>query len=74
MSIDAQTHPVARKFRGINGLGVLTVFKREFKREWRFFGVTMIGPALQTALFAIVFTLAAAGNINEMGGLPYVLF
>lgn len=73
MMVDANS-PRVRKFHGLNFLGMITVFKREMKREWRFFGVTMIGPALQTALFATVFTLAAAGNLNEMNGLPYVLF
>lgn len=67
-------HLAARKFNGLNLLGIFTIFQREIKREWRFFGVTMIGPALQTALFATVFTLAAAGNVNQMNGLPYILF
>jgi len=72
--MDDVTRPEARKFKGINWLGVAAIFKREIKREWRFFGIAMVGPALQTALFAIVFSVAAAGSVNQMAGLPYILF
>ena len=53
--------PRTRRFRRFHTMGVGSLMKRELKREWRFFGPAILGPALQSALFATVFALAAGG-------------
>lgn len=47
-----------RSFGWINGLGLATMVRRELIREWRSFHYTVLGPALQACLFAIVFQLS----------------
>lgn len=66
--------PRVRRFGPVNWLGVASLLKREMMREWRFFGVAILGPALQASLFAAVFTLAAGEAAPTLGGLSFFQF
>ncbi len=70
----ARPAPRTRRFGPVNGLGVASLVRRELMREWRFFGVAVLGPALQASLFAAVFTLAAGERIVTVDGLPFFQF
>ncbi|MDX1737507.1 MAG: ABC transporter permease, partial [Alphaproteobacteria bacterium] len=58
----------------INFLGVYTLITRELRREIRFFGVSVIGPALQAALFAGIIMITLGDRIPEAAGLNYLTF
>jgi len=66
--------PVTRRFGPVNWLGVRSLVRRELMREWRFFGVAVLGPALQASLFAAVFTLAAGEAVPTLGGIAFFDF
>lgn len=66
--------PRVRRFGRVNWLGVVSLLMREIRREWRFFGVAVLGPALQASLFAAVFTLAAGRDVPDLGGLRFFEF
>lgn len=63
-----------RRYGLVNWLGVSSLLMRELRREWRFFGVAILGPALQASLFAAVFTLAAGRDVPDLGGLSFFDF
>jgi ABC-2 type transport system permease protein len=58
----------------VNWLGVQALLARELIREWRFFGPSILGPALQASLFAAVFRLAAGDHVPNLGGLSFFEF
>ncbi|RED48117.1 ABC transporter permease [Aestuariispira insulae] len=65
-----------RKYGILNQMGVTTFIRRELAREWRFFRYTVFGPALQAALFAAVFLLAAGDKMitfDEIGFLEFLI-
>ncbi|MDF1750633.1 MAG: ABC transporter permease [Alphaproteobacteria bacterium] len=66
--------PRPRKFGPVNVVGLLSLVRREAMREMRWFGVTMIGPAIQAALFATVFSLAAGENGMAVDGWNFLEF
>ena len=63
-----------RRYGWFNGLGVRTFIGRELAREWRFFRYTVFGPALQAALFAAVFLLAAGERLVPFNGIGFMEF
>lgn len=60
--------PRTRRFGFVNLQGIISLFGWELRREWRFFGPGILGPALQAALFAIVFALAGMEAMDGKGG------
>ncbi|WP_420547036.1 ABC transporter permease [Curvivirga sp.] len=62
------------KLSYLNLIGIRTLVERELRREVRFFGVSVIGPALQAALFAIIITIAVGENMPKTNGLDYIVF
>lgn len=70
----APNPPVIRQFRYANVIGLYSLFRREAKREIRWFGVAFIGPAIQAALFALVFSLAADDRGLAVDGLNFLEF
>lgn len=67
--------PEPRKFGRVHWLGIASLVRREMHRELRFFGIAVLGPALQAALFATVFALAAGESLNRAAGsMPYLEF
>lgn len=63
-----------RTFGWLNGLGLLTMIKRELVREVRSFHYTVLGPALQATLFALVFQLSADQEALATGSLSFIHF
>lgn len=71
----AEPKPLApRTTRGINRIGVGSLMRREVLREISFFKLAVLGPALQAALFAGVFTLAMGAHVPVVGALPFPEF
>ncbi|NMM44830.1 ABC transporter permease [Rhodospirillaceae bacterium KN72] len=59
--------PQIRIFRLGNVLGMISLMRREALREYRWFGMAVVGPAIQAILFAAVFTLAAGDALARTG-------
>lgn len=73
MSIGEQTPPRPRRFPGWNPVGTFNLMRREAIREMRWFGMAVVGPAIQAALFASVFTLAAGRDL-AVDGIDFMAF
>ncbi len=65
--------PRPRLFRLANVIGLISLIRREALREIRWFGMVIVGPAIQAVLFASVFTLAA-GDALTVDGLDFIQF
>ncbi len=63
-----------RQYGYLNAIGIVTLIRRELKREVRFFGISVVGPALQALLFAGVILITLGGSIPQTGGLDYITF
>ena len=67
--------PSARWFRYANAIGIRTLIRRELGRDFEIWTFTIAAPAVQTVLFALIFTLAwPQDRPLLMGGLPYMQF
>jgi ABC-2 type transport system permease protein len=58
----------------VNGIGLFNLMRREAMRELRWFGLAFVGPAIQAALFATVFSLAAGEKGMAVDGLNFLEF
>lgn len=67
MAFAARGAPRPRFFRFGNPVGMLGLIRREAMREIRWFGLAVVGPAVQAVLFAAVFVLAAGDRITVEG-------
>ena len=56
------------------GLGLLTLYLREVRRFMKIPGQTVVAPAITTMLFMAVFALALGRAVNEVGGVPFLVF
>lgn len=65
--------PRPRPFRMVNVIGLISLIRREAIREMRWFGLVILGPAIQAVLFASVFTLAAGSDLM-VDGLNFIQF
>jgi ABC-2 type transport system permease protein len=65
--------PKPRRFGARNWIGLFSLIRRELIREYKWLGMTVVGPALQSVLFAAVFTLAGAGE-GRVGALTFLEF
>lgn len=65
--------PRTRHFSFGNVLGLMSLIRREYLRELRWFGLAVAGPMIQAALFAAVFSLAAK-DIGAVDGVDFILF
>ncbi len=66
--------PAYRRFAAVNVLGTWTLYKRDMVRGFEIWGITIVAPALQSVLFALVFKLALGGTSLVMGGLDFAAF
>lgn len=53
---------------------MLTILRREISRFWSIRRQTILGPLLETSLFITVFGASLGSRINELEGVPYILF
>lgn len=65
--------PTPRRFGARNWIGLFNLIRRELIREYKWLGMTVVGPALQSVLFATVFTLAGAGE-GRVGEISFLEF
>lgn len=63
-----------RTYGWLNGLGLITMIRRELVREWRFFQYTVFGPALQASLFTLIFLLSTDRGDLSVGTLSFIEF
>lgn len=68
-----RTTPQTRSFSLGNVLGLMSLIRREYLREVRWFGIAIAGPMIQSALFAAVFSLAAR-DMGSIDGVSFILF
>lgn len=64
----------ARRFGVANALGTWTLYRRDMLRAFDIWGITIVAPALQSVLFALVFQLALGGTNMTMGGVDFATF
>jgi ABC-2 type transport system permease protein len=65
--------PTVRRFGRINIIGLISLIRREFVRQGKWLGMAVLGPAIQSVLFASVFALAAGGTIR-IDGIDFLAF
>ena len=56
------------------GLGLLTLYLREVRRFMKIPGQTVVAPAITTMLFMAVFALALGRAVNDVEGVPFLVF
>ena len=61
-------------FNSVNWIGVYTLFKREVNRFLKIYLQTILGPALTTLLFLIIFALALGRSSKLVEGIPFLEF
>lgn len=65
--------PSVRRFGAVNTIGLISLIRREFVRQGKWLGMAVLGPAVQSVLFASVFALAAGGAIR-IDGIDFLAF
>jgi ABC-2 type transport system permease protein len=66
--------PRARRYDGINWLGLRTLLEREVKRFWKVAAQTLVAPLMMTILYIAVFALALGGRGAPIGDVSYISF
>ena len=69
--------PVARRYSGMNWLGLQTLVAREIKRFMQVAAQTLIAPLMTTILYVAVFALAlggTGGRTSPVGDVSYIDF
>ena len=69
--------PVARRYSGMNWLGLQTLVAREIKRFMKVAAQTLIAPLMMTILYIAVFALAlggTGGRSSPIGNVSYIDF
>jgi ABC-2 type transport system permease protein len=68
------THPGPRRLRGINWIGLWTLYWREVRRFLKVAAQTVAGPVVTTLLFLAVFSVALGRRASPIGGVAYLEF
>lgn len=63
-----------RPIRTVEGLGLLTLYMREVRRFMKVPGQTLMAPVVTSMLFLAVFSLALGRAVDQMEGVPFLLF
>lgn len=66
--------PSARRIGRVNWIGLWTLFWRDVLRDLDIWKITIVAPALNSLLFALVFVLALGDVGLTMGGLDFATF
>jgi ABC-2 type transport system permease protein len=61
-------------FKGVNWIGLWTLYAKEVERFFKVAGQTVLAPMASAALFLAVFSLALGGDTLRFGGVPFVDF
>ena len=63
--------PQPREYRGINWIGVRTLYLREVRRFWKVGAQTVAAPVVTTLLYMMVFVVALQGARPPLHGTPF---
>ncbi len=63
-----------RSYGFINGVGFLSLCRKEIMRFLNVYTQTLIAPIMTTLLFLAVFSLALGGAVREVNGVNFILF
>ena len=77
MSADALTPPAPpqpREHRGVNWIGLRTLYLKEVRRFWKVGAQTVAGPVVTTLLYMLVFVVATQGTRAPLHGTPFPEF
>jgi ABC-2 type transport system permease protein len=66
--------PQPRRYHGINGVGLRTLYLREVRRFWKVGAQTVAAPVVTTLLYMLVFVVALAGSRPPLHGTPFAEF
>src|SRR6516165_3823326 len=58
----------------MNVIGTKTLLSKEVRRFLRVPGQTVLSPLISTSLYFVVFGYSLGGRVQEVGGIPYVIF
>jgi len=64
----------ARRYSGVNWLGLQTLLAREIRRFMKVAAQTLLAPLIMTILYVAVFALALGGRGAPIGDAPYIDF
>lgn len=77
MSFDALTPsapPQPLEHRGVNWIGLQTLYLKEVRRFWKVGAQTVAGPVVTTLLYMMVFVVATSGSRPPLHGTPFAEF
>jgi ABC-2 type transport system permease protein len=60
--------------RGINWMGVWTLYKKEVHRFIKVYNQTLFAPVITSLLFLAIFNLAMGGHVAAIGDVPFATF
>jgi ABC-2 type transport system permease protein len=66
--------PLPRQFRLVNGVGLAAMIRRDVARGLKGYRHTVLGAAVSSLLYLLVFQLALGGDWQVAPGVPLILF
>ncbi len=66
--------PKVRHYGTVNYRGLLTLYRREMRRGFKIWGITLVAPAIRALLFACIFNLIIGDSNNLVLNLSYIQF
>lgn len=63
-----------RRYRGVNWVGLRTLYLREVRRFWKVGMQTILAPVVTTLLYMLIFVVAVQGASPPVGGVPFADF
>jgi ABC-2 type transport system permease protein len=63
-----------RAYRGVNWVGLATLYQREVRRFWKVGLQTVAAPVVTTLLYMMIFTVAVNGQSPTLEGVPFAAF
>ncbi|MCA9361172.1 ABC transporter permease [Candidatus Kaiserbacteria bacterium] len=61
-------------FKGVNWVGLYTMFRREVIRTFRVVTQTLVAPVISAALYIFIFGSVIGTRIDDFAGVPYISF
>lgn len=68
------TPPIPRLYRGLNWLGLRTLYLREVRRFWKVGFQTVAAPVVTTLLYMMIFVVAVGASRPALEGAPFAAF
>jgi ABC-2 type transport system permease protein len=74
MSLEAVSPPLPRAYRGVNWIGLRTLYAREVRRFWKVGTQTLAAPVVTALLYMLVFVVAVRGAAPPIEGVKFATF